>query len=123
MDDKKNFDMKLLLSAIGRVPQLLQFTKKPQHLQAIRQFTGSRLNLGLEEFFDSPKGWVWGDKELQTGRPWLAAELRNKSFEDLHGLWWVCLKERNKLESQKQEARRFKLFFPHAERMHKVKEM
>jgi len=39
-------------------------------------------------------------------RSWKAAELRRKSFKDLHTLWYVLLRELNLLAAQREEGRR-----------------
>ena len=41
-----------------------------------------------------------------SGRSWTISELRHKSFEDLHSLWWVCLKEMNRLNTLDNERER-----------------
>lgn len=46
--------------------------------------------------------------DLQTGRPWAIQELREKSWEDIHSLWWVCVKERNRIATSNYERERFK---------------
>lgn len=45
------------------------------------------------------------------GRPWVVQELRNKSWEDLHSLWWVCVKERNRIATEKHERERLNAGF------------
>ncbi|KAI9341918.1 mitochondrial 39-S ribosomal protein L47 (MRP-L47)-domain-containing protein [Obelidium mucronatum] len=76
---------------------------------------------GLLDFFDSEKGWYWSESDPKTGRGWTCAELRTKSFDDLHKLWWICIKEQNKLLSQKDEARMFKVIFPNSVRLQQVR--
>ncbi|KAG8994368.1 54S ribosomal protein L4 mitochondrial [Tulasnella sp. 427] len=44
-----------------------------------------------------------------SGRSWHAVELRRKSFKDLHTLWYVCLRERNLLATQRAEFRRLNI--------------
>ncbi|KAF7724425.1 54S ribosomal protein L4 mitochondrial [Apophysomyces ossiformis] len=58
---------------------------------------------GLYQFFENGEALP---KRCWTGRSWRASELRQKSFEDLHKLWYVLLKERNVLVTQRGEAAR-----------------
>lgn len=45
------------------------------------------------------------------GRPWKVEELRKKSWEDLHALWWACCRERNRISTSNAERARTKLGF------------
>lgn len=73
---------------------------------------------GLEEFFDLPENW--GESTVKSGDSWTAKQLRAKSNEDLHKLWYVLLKERNMLNTLEQESKRQRLPMPSPERLTKV---
>ncbi|XP_011404309.2 PREDICTED: 39S ribosomal protein L47, mitochondrial-like [Amphimedon queenslandica] len=84
-----------------------------------RGFHTSSHVMGLEEFFPKTKNII--EESERTGRPWKARELRQKSNEDLHKLWYVLLKERNMLLTLRHEANRNLFIMPGPERLKKVK--
>ncbi|MCJ1313110.1 54S ribosomal protein L4 mitochondrial [Agyrium rufum] len=78
-------------------------------------------NHGLWDFFNKEKTALTKPEDLLafvghrlnhppslTGRPWAVEELRHKSFEELHCLWYVCIKERNRISTQGLERHRTK---------------
>ncbi|KFO83099.1 hypothetical protein N320_05801, partial [Buceros rhinoceros silvestris] len=73
---------------------------------------------GLEEFFDDPRNW--GEKTVKSGDAWNIKQLRGKSSEDLHKLWYVLLKEKNMLLTLEQESKRQLKPMPSPERLEKV---
>uniref|UniRef100_A0A8C8CQP6 Large ribosomal subunit protein uL29m n=1 Tax=Oncorhynchus tshawytscha TaxID=74940 RepID=A0A8C8CQP6_ONCTS len=73
---------------------------------------------GLEEFFDIPENW--GEATVKSGAPWIAKQLRTKSNEDVHKLWYVLLKEKNMLLTTEQESKRQRIQMPSPERLKKV---
>lgn len=44
-----------------------------------------------------------------------------KSYDDLHKLWYVLLKEKNLLLTEKCDCKSRNVVMPHPERLHKVK--
>ncbi|XP_059157617.1 large ribosomal subunit protein uL29m-like [Physella acuta] len=74
----------------------------------------------LMEFFDRKD--VWGETSVLSGRPYRLDELRLKSNQDIHKLWYVLLKERNMLLTMQEEYHRNVELFPNPERITKVEE-
>ncbi|KAK3003196.1 hypothetical protein RJ639_018569 [Escallonia herrerae] len=72
----------------------------------------------LEEFFEADRN-PDEDKPVVYGRSWKASELRLKSWDDLHKLWYVLLKEKNMLMTQRQMLNAQNLRFPNPERIPK----
>ncbi|KAJ2161579.1 54S ribosomal protein L4 mitochondrial [Coemansia sp. RSA 552] len=84
-----------MFGRVGTVVRTLSSRRAAQ-----RSFVGR----GLDEFFEN--GARVPTKTDQTGRAWAASELRQKSWEELQQLWYMVLKERNVLASQKEECNR-----------------
>ncbi|XP_051135842.1 uncharacterized protein LOC127254657 [Andrographis paniculata] len=74
----------------------------------------------LEEFFEADRN-PENKKRVIYGRSWKASELRLKSWDDLHKLWYVLLKEKNMLMTQRQMLQAQNLRFPNPERLPKVR--
>ncbi|XP_059299954.1 uncharacterized protein LOC132052438 [Lycium ferocissimum] len=74
----------------------------------------------LEQFFELDRT-ADDDKPVVYGRGWKASELRLKSWDDLQKLWYVLLKEKNMLMTQRQMLNAQNLRFPNPERISKVR--
>ncbi|KAI0458722.1 mitochondrial 39-S ribosomal protein L47 (MRP-L47)-domain-containing protein [Xylaria acuta] len=67
-------------------------------------------NHGLWGFFyTKDKALLTPDEDAEHGRGWAVEELRHKGWEDLHKLWWVCVKEQNRLVTARKERSRLGL--------------
>lgn len=85
-----------------------------------RQFHRTNYCQDLMEFFDAKENW--NKQSVKCGRPWRLEELRIKSNQDLHKLWYILLKERNALMTMEEEYKRRCELMPSPERLYKVDE-
>ena len=71
---------------------------------------------GLWDFFHKSQSLLTTPRELtEHGRDWTVGELRSKDWDTLHQLWWICVKERNRLATEKRERSRLKALWGDAE--------
>jgi len=91
---------------------------QPFHLTATKCETSENKN--LNQFFEDPKNLK--ENVIRVGRQWKIDELRLKSNQDLHKLWFVLLKERNMLMTMEEAYKEAVEKFPNPERLDKVEE-
>ena len=62
---------------------------------------------GLWGFFNAARDPLLTPEDLHAhGRGWSVQELRLKGWDDLHRLWWVCVKEVNRINTYEEERKR-----------------
>jgi large subunit ribosomal protein L47 len=93
--------------------QPLSVSKNPLPKPVLDPTMRSKVNVdpdhGLWEFFHSKeKPMNTPEEDSEHGRSWSVEELRHKSWEDLHALWWACCKERNRIATENYERERLK---------------
>ncbi|KAE8691590.1 protein kinase [Hibiscus syriacus] len=82
-------------------------------------FSAAAASNPLEQFFEADRNP--DDQKPVYGRSWKASELRLRSWDDLHKLWYVLLKEKNMLMTQRQMLQAQNLRFSNPERIPKVR--
>lgn len=108
-----------LLPNVNAAPSLTFAVRRVPTFQCAFIHSTPRQN-GLMEFFDDPKNWA--QDRVRVGRSWKTDELRLKSNEELHKLWFVLLKERNMLLTMEEAYKQEWKYFPNPERIDKVED-
>ncbi|XP_031485051.1 uncharacterized protein LOC116254100 [Nymphaea colorata] len=105
---------------LGRGFGRILFAAAKPEASAARAASSMVAHNPLEEFFEADRSKE-DDKPVVYGRSWKAAELRLKSWDDLQKLWYVLMKEKNMLMTQRQMLHSQNLRFPNPERIPKVR--
>jgi large subunit ribosomal protein L47 len=79
--------------------------KLPKPVKIEEKVTGAP-NHGLWGFFKNKRLLQTPLEETSHGRAWTVGELRSRDWDTLHQLWWVCVKDRNRLATEKLERKR-----------------
>lgn len=77
---------------------------------------------GLWGFFNADRSSLMNPDDYHAhGRGWTVQELRVKSWDDLHKLWWLCVKEINMIKTYECERERLKAGYGEYEAEERVK--
>ncbi|KAI2483623.1 50S ribosomal protein L4 [Pyrenophora tritici-repentis] len=79
--------------------------KLPKPVKVEEKVTGTP-DHGLWDFFKDKQLLQTPITEQEHGRAWTVGELRAHDWDSLHQLWWICVKERNRLATEKIERKR-----------------
>ena len=94
LDEKEESELESKLAKMLGLPSVRERVRETHDLKR----TQLRDNSGIYELID--ENGMAGEQKV--GRSWRLGELRMKSFEDLHKLWWVLLKERTLLKTEQR---------------------
>ncbi|KAE9982860.1 hypothetical protein BLS_005261 [Venturia inaequalis] len=89
--------------------KLITASNLPKPVLDREELTTPTTNHGLMGFFNK-KGTLLSDPtdDSEHGRGWTVEELSLKTWEEMHYLWWECMKERNRLATEQVERVRLK---------------
>ncbi|KAF2763004.1 MRP-L47-domain-containing protein [Pseudovirgaria hyperparasitica] len=86
--------------------------KKDRYLKHNINEEGVNPNHPLWGFFNPAKTFSAKPHEDHAhGNPWHPDQLRIKSFDDMHKIWWMCVKDLNRMATEEGERLRLNLQF------------